>query len=219
MCIRDRSIATATVSENFVKPADQVSNESICELDLPFVFNGQSITEAVTGFRIENGPCDADFVLNLSVTPVGQDVVTPATVCELDLPFVFGGQSFTQSGSFVISTGACGGSEILNLTVTPAGQDVVTPATVCELDLPFVFGGQSFTQSGSFVISTGACGGSEILNLTVTPAGQDVVTPATVCELDLPFVFGGQSFTQSGSFVISTGALSLIHISEPTRPY
>ena len=156
-----------------VTPAGQdvVTPITVCELDLPFVFGGQSFTQSGSFVISTGGACGGSEILNLTVTPAGQDVVTPVTVCELDLPFVFGGQNFTQAGSFVVAVGACGGSEILQLTVTPAAPTVSTPVTVCSDDLPFVFGGQSFTQSGTFTITAGgACGGGEVLVLTVAQA-------------------------------------------------
>ena len=168
-----------------MKPADVVTNETICEGE-SFVWNGQTLTTSGT-FTQTNDVCEADEILNLTVTPTQVGTTTNETICEGE-SFFWEGQTFTTSGTFTSSTGGtCAGVNTLNLTVTPAQVGTTTNETICEGE-SFFWEGQTFTTSGTFTSSTGGtCAGVNTLNLTVTPKAADVITTQTICE--------GESYT------------------------
>ena len=115
--------------------------------------------------------------------------MTPVTVCELDLPFVFGGQSFTQAGTFNITSGACGGGEVLVLTVNQA--PVVTLASSTNASCSFgAIGSAQVSATGGLAPYTyqwndaNSQTGAQAVNL---PAGTFtvVVTDRNGCSQDL----------------------------------
>ena len=136
--------------------------------------------------------------------------------------YTIGNNIYSQTGIYADTTaGAVGCRTItqLDLTVHPNGQTLIE--TICGND-EYMFGGQALTSSGIYQISStnnAGCTITTFLDLTVKNSIQTNLTE-TICE-GTSFQVGNNSFNASGiySSILTAADLSLIHISEPTRPY
>ena len=153
------------------------------------------------------------------------------TVCAEELPFEWNGQTLNAAGQLVnriTDANGCEYDEILNLTVNAETPAEITDQTVCAEELPFEWNGQTLNAAGQLVnriTDANGCEYDEILNLTVNAETPAEITNQTVCAEELPFEWNGQTLNAAGQLVNritdANGCeyLSLIHISEPTRPY
>src|SRR5690606_1620422 len=143
------SVATLnlTVSQNLTSTTDQ----TICNAQLPYTWNGQNITQAGTftaTLTAESG-CDSIATLNLTVS---QNITstTDQTICAAQLPYSWNGQSITQAGTYTATLTAASGCDsiaTLNLVVI---QNVTstTDQTICTAQLPYTWNSQSISQNG-----------------------------------------------------------------------
>src|SRR5690606_32413180 len=126
-------------------------NTSICTAQLPYTWNGQSITQAGTYTATLTAASGCDSVATLNLT-VSQNITstTDQTICTAQLPITWNGQSITQAGTYtatLTAASACGPAATLNLTVN---QNVTstTNTSICTAQLPYTWNGQNITQAG-----------------------------------------------------------------------
>ncbi|WP_206082124.1 T9SS type A sorting domain-containing protein [Maribellus sediminis] len=178
---------------------------SVCESDLPYVFGTQSInssgvyTEVFTG----TNTCDSTVMLTLNVMDTSLILLT-ATVCESELPYVFGTQSLTTGGIYsdtLYNKNGCDSTVILTLTVNDTFR-VADTISICENDLPFTFGVQTLTSDGIYTelfTSSAGCDSTVVLVFSVNDTFNSTYSD-TICENDLPYIFGSQSLSASGTY-------------------
>ncbi len=136
---------------------------------------------------VTNGACTVSATLDFSVVAAITSNDSE-TVCEEDLPFVFGTQSLIATGTYMetfTSAAGCDSVVTLSLTVNPTKMSMEME-TICANDIPFMFGTQMLTSTGVYTetfTSAAGCDSIVTLSLTVDPtttAGANNNT--TVCE-------------------------------------
>lgn len=93
---------------------------SVCNTDLPFNWNGNSYTTAgsYTANFINSVGCDSIATLVLTLKNATSSTTT-ANVCSADLPYLWGGNSYTGSGTYTLNyTNAAGCDSTANLNLS-----------------------------------------------------------------------------------------------------
>src|SRR5690606_958779 len=205
------SVATLNLTVN--QNVTSTTNETICNAQLPYTWNGQSITQAGTYTATLTAVSGCDSVATLNLT-VNQNVTstTNTSICTAQLPYTWNGQNITQTGTFTATLTAASGCDsvaTLNLTVN---QNVTstTNTSICTAQLPYNLKGQKITQAGTFTATLTAASGCDsvaTLNLTVN---QNVTstTNTSICTAQLPYTWNGQNITQAGTYTANLTAAS-----------
>ncbi len=193
------STVVLTLIENPVY--NEMVSATFCAGDT-YTFGTQSLTVAGTYtevFTSING-CDSTVVLTLTENPVYNETAA-VTTCS-NVPYVFGSQSLTTSGTYTevfTSTGGCDSTVVLTLTVEPAFNTTET-ATICSGD-NYTFGTQTLTTSGTYTevfTAINGCDSTVTLTLTENPVYNETAT-VTICNGD-SYMFGTQTLTMSGTY-------------------
>lgn len=199
-------------------------NTIICSNQLPYSWNGQTITSGGTAVATYTTPsvvtgCDSTTTLNLTVNSV---VTANAniSVCSSAMPYTWNGQVITAGGTGVathtgVAAGGCDSITTLNLTVVQpvtATQNI----TICHTQLPYVWNSQTLTAGGNAAatytttsVVTG-CDSTTTLNLTINQGPLTIATPnpSSVCSgtataIALSSATSGSTFAWT---VVQTGA-------------
>ena len=188
---------------------------TICDSELPYTWQGVTFTEGGTQVVTLQTPQGADSLvaLHLTVYPTQYSKVY-MSVCESDLPFVWHGITFNDSGEETITVpGAtaegCDSILTLYLTVNPTLHgDYYT--TIYQSQLPFEWHGVTFNESGEQTITVpGATaeGCDSIVTLHVTvgaePVGDTVYITYNGNNVNVinPFASSGVTVTNSNADV------------------
>ena len=180
-------------------------NITICEAQLPFTWNGQTLTAAGTRtatLHNING-CDSIVTLHLFVNPIvtGSETIT---ICEGQLPFTWNGQTLTASGTRTATLQnivGCDSIATLHLIVNPnvtSTQNI----TICQGALPYSWNNQSLTAAGNYTATlqnVNGCDSTVTLHLIVNPnvtSTQNI----TICQGALPYSWNNQSLTAAGTY-------------------
>ena len=162
-------------------------NQTICESELPYIWNGVTFTEAGTQtvtLQSVNG-CDSIVTMTLTVNNSVTEMVE-VTACD---SYEWNGTSYTESGDYTQTFTAANGCDsvvtlhlIVNESVT-----VEYYLTINESDLPYTYGDTTFepgsVESGdyTFYLTTEAgCDSIIVLHLTVLTGIDDHSMSATV---------------------------------------
>ena len=192
---------------------------TICQGE-SFSFNNAQITTPDTYIdTLQNRfGRDSIVILDLAVLDTAQ-TTNSAMICQGD-SFAFGSASLTITGNYrdtLQNVNGCDSILVLDLVVLDSSQ-TVNSAMICQGE-SFAFGGASLTIAGNYrdtLQNVNGCDSILVLDLAVLDTAQ-TVNSAMICQGD-SFAFGGASLTIAGNYR-DTLQLSLIHISEPTRPY
>jgi hypothetical protein len=203
------------------------TQRTICQNDLPIIWNGvtfnQSGNSTVT-LQTING-CDSVVQMTLNVRFTLSDTVRHE-ICSHDLPFVWGNQSYTQSGFYTrFGQTASGCDSISNLILTVNADTVVTRSQrICQSQLPFTWNGQVFNSADTISIlynSVLGCDSTVIMQLQVDPVFAQQIQ-RTVCQNELPLSWNGITFNQAGQnsvvFQTSNGCDSLVQMTLNVLP-
>ena len=197
----------STTTLNFtVKPTTIASIAiSKCSNQVPFVWNGQSLTASGTFTNTQTGSngCDSTTTLTFTVKPVATASVT-VSVCSNTTPYIWNGQSLTTSGTYAntqVAANGCDSITTLNFVVKPISVVSVT-ISKCINTLPFVWNGQSLSIGGTYTniqIGSNGCDSTTTLIFIVKPIKATTIT-ISKCINTLPFIWNGQSLNSSGTF-------------------
>lgn len=131
--------STTTLTLTVHSNPQQDLQETICEQDLPFQWNGQSVTATGTHILTDVRPsevsgCDSTTTLTLTVNPNPRIYITD-TICESPAGFVWNNQSIQAPGRYTLKdtrpsvlTG-CDSITTLDLTIHPSPEIAMTPET------------------------------------------------------------------------------------------
>ena len=200
------SIATLVLVVNEV--TESTTDVTICNNELPYEWNGNSYTEAgtyqVTLTNADN--CDSIATLVLVVNEVTEST-TDAATCDNQLPYVWNGNEYTESGSYQVTlTNAAGCDSIATLVlVVNEVTESTTDVTICDSELPYAWNGNSYSEAGSYQVTlTNAdnCDSIATLVLVVNETTYST-TDVTVCETELPYEWNGNSYNEAGSFQVT----------------
>ena len=168
---------------------------TICSDELPYLWHGMTLNEA--GFREDYNQtanlCDSIYRLTLIVNP-SYHVTNTATVCDYDLPYLWHGQSLTESGSYydtMTTVNGCDSTFALTLTVNPSSH-VTTSDTVCNTVLPYSWRGYLIPAAGTYFDTvSNAFGCNDVYELQLTVNQSNTITIYdTICQ--------GGYYTQNG---------------------
>ena len=201
--------ATGTVNVTVKQPTAATINLTKCTSELPFTWNGQSLTAAgvYTDTRAGSNGCDSVTTLNLTVNQSATSTTNTA-ICSSALPYSWNGQTLTAAGTYTSNQTAANGCDsiaTLNLTVNQSATATVNE-TICASALPYSWNGQTLTASGVYTNTTTAANGCDsitTLSLTVNQATSST-TNETICSSALPYSWNGQSLTASGVYTNTT---------------
>ncbi len=180
---------------------------TVCSNYLPFIWNGVAFDSAGTYTKslTSSTGCDSLDVLHLTVLDTTFSV-TDTTVCSSQLPFIWNGNLYTNSGEYrdtILSNSRCDSIAIVRLTIKPSTRDT-TEISICPLQLPYSWNGAVFNSAGTHRIDltgTNGCDSTKILILRVSNVIQ-TTEDRTVCFDDLPFVWNGQPYDSTGTYTI-----------------
>jgi gliding motility-associated-like protein len=187
-------------------------NVRICQPQLPYTWNGQTITAGGNGVATftttSSKGCDSTVTLNLEIT-AAKNVTANISICQNQLPYTWNGKTVTAGGNGVAtykttSSGGCDSTVTLNLTLI-ALKHATANISICANQLPYTWNGQNITAGGNGVAtytttSSEGCDSTVTLNLTVNP----IVTATdnvTICQSQLPYTWNGQSINSGGNSV------------------
>src|SRR4029453_19095208 len=115
--------SAATLNLGVNATLTSTTNTTICDNQLPYTWNGQTINAAgtYTANLISAAGCDSIATLNLAVNATLTST-TNTTICNNQLPYTWNGQTITAAGTYtanLISAAGCDSIATLNLAVNP----------------------------------------------------------------------------------------------------
>ncbi|MGV3528253.1 MAG: T9SS type B sorting domain-containing protein, partial [Flavisolibacter sp.] len=188
--------------------ASSEETRDVCEDDVPFTWNGQSITGAGTytaSFTTPTG-CDSVATLHVNVHAATFTTVTQ-TVCSSALPYDWNGNQYNAAGTYSVTLASQFGCDsVVTLQLTVA--DVVTSTqaiSVCTQQIPYNWNGVDYNAAGTYsqtLATANGCDSIAYLVLTVEDALRDT-TEVTVCESSLPYNWKGADRTAAGTYSVT----------------
>lgn len=169
---------------NFTLVVNPLYNEEISDTICPaelasYEFRGHTYTEGGTYNYNEtsvNG-CDSTVVFNLTVIPVYNREEKDTTICINETPYVYYGQAFSTTGTYVVDLNACGDTTAtLHLTVNET--DACTFVVDIEAGEHGTIEGATAVNHGSdyeYTITPETC--YYIESLTLDGADQTITNP------------------------------------------
>ena len=201
-----------TLNLTVAQTVTNTDNITICSSELPYTWNGQTITAGGNGVAThttQNGSgCDVVTTLNLTVIPVVTNT-EDITICNNELPYTWHGQVITTGGNGVATrttqdANGCDVITTLNLTINPAGASTEN-ISICTSALPYTWYGQTITAGGNGIAThsgqdANGCDVIITLNLTVNPETTQTEN-IQICQNALPYTWNGQTITAGGNGV------------------
>jgi hypothetical protein len=148
---------------------------SLCSTQLPYLWNGQTLTTSGTYYDtlINVNGCDSLLQLNLTINSQTTNTLNQA-VCN---SYYFNGQTLTSSGVYydtLMNANGCDSLITLNLTINNSSSNVINQ-TACN---NFFFNGQTLTSSGVYydtLMNANGCDSLITLNLTINNFSSNVL--------------------------------------------
>lgn len=178
---------------------------SICASETPYMFYGQRcrFTGDYTHVLQNEAGCDsATVLLRLTVRP-NPEIAVYDTITRNDLPYVYRGQTYNQSGEYRIVVPAvtdleCDSTYVLYLKVLPI-YTISMDTTVCA-NIPVAFLGDTITAAGSyrFTYHLSDYDSVIILNVNHYPTYSAETVYAEVGEYKLPYQFMDSLYYTAG---------------------
>src|SRR5205085_1538728 len=125
--------------------------------------------------------------------------------CANQLPYIWNGNSYTTSGTYVDtlhSSTTCDTVAALVLNINPLIMTTAN-ANVCSNQLPYIWNGNVYTSSGTYVDtlhSSSACDTVATLVLNINPLIMTSAN-ANVCVNQLPYIWNGNAYNASGTYI------------------
>ncbi len=200
------SIATLNLTIN--QPSISTNNISICNNQLPYTWNGQTISSGgtYTATLVNANGCDSTATLNLVINQTSSSL-TNINTCASSLPLSWNGQTISTGGTYtanLINSAGCDSTASLNLSVLPNGSSQ-TNVSICSSQAPYTWNGQSYNNSGTYNVTltgTNGCDSIANLNLTVNPV-RTSTTQVAICNGQLPYTWNGQSYNSPGNYTVT----------------
>ncbi len=158
-------------------------------------------TYTVTGTDAHG--CTGTSTLTINVYP-NYSIDTSISVCDINLPFIWNNQSYTESGNydFVFQTvNGCDSVWHLHLNIAP-NVEYNDDISVCDNNLPYLWRGMSLTEAGTYsdtISATVGCDSIFTINLTISPTYEVYVSDSAI--KDHEYTIGCYTFTPADSGV------------------
>ena len=190
-----------------------VTSRYVCSSDLPYSWNGTSITAAGTyTVKLINAVgCDSVALLILKVKQTNSST-TVKSVCTSQMPYLWNGITCTAAGPYhvtLVNVNGCDSLATLVLNVNTSSASV-RDTTVCSNQLPLTWNGKTISAAGSYqqtLVNSVGCDSVATLEVTV----HAVTTSSTIkniCTGQLPFMWSGKTFTGAGTYTVKLVNLS-----------
>ena len=163
------SVVTLTLVVN--EPTAGDTTAAICVAGLPYIWYGQTLTQAGTTTHTLTNAAGCDSVVTLTlVVNEPMTIDTTVTICE-GRKYLLGTTELTESGSYTYTTASlvtgCDSTTNLTLVVTPAEVDYISE-TICEGDT-YDLHGTLLSTAGTYRDTTYAADGCmSITELTLS---------------------------------------------------
>ena len=188
-----------------VQPTSDTTEVTICDLQRPYMFYGSAYYASgyYTKMLKNRYGCDSvNLTLHLMITP-NMHITKTVMVTRNEIPFVYRGESYTQSGVYEQIAPAstemeCDTIYTLNLTVNQV-YNTTLDTTVCA-NTTLVFLGDSITAAGAYEFTYHLNGYDSVVTLNVhhNPTYKAETVYAEVGEYDLPYLFLDSAYTTAG---------------------
>ncbi|MBP5663921.1 MAG: fibrobacter succinogenes major paralogous domain-containing protein, partial [Bacteroidales bacterium] len=200
-----------TVLNLTVNPVYNVTDkDTVCESELPFVWNGVTFTAAGTQTTTLNTihGCDSVVTMTLTVNPI-YAVSVDSTICQGDLPLTWNDSVFTAAGTKTTTlhtVHGCDSVVTMTLNVNPE-YDITLTQTINVMLLPFTWNDSVFTSPGVKTMNLKTVAGCDSIvhmDLSVVTVSPFVYysLDSTICNDDLPLVWMDSTFTAAGTKTI-----------------
>lgn len=144
---------------------------TICDTQLPYAWNGQSLTAAGEYTFTTTAANGCDSVVTLTLTVNNAVAATEEiSICDTDLPYAWNGQSLTAAGEYTFNTTAANGCDsVVTLTLTVNASFAQTDSlSILDTELPYQWNGQEITVAGEYTFNgTTAEGCDSIITLVL----------------------------------------------------
>ncbi|MCR4825788.1 MAG: T9SS type A sorting domain-containing protein [Bacteroidales bacterium] len=176
----------------------------VCENELPYTYMGYSLPTQ-NNYRVpyvSEGGCNAIKYVRLRTCPIYEIYDTvDVTVCEIDMPYEYGGETFNESGTYQIPVpNQCGCDSAfvtLNLQVTQPQTETVT-LTLCEGDFPYSYDSlHVFSEPGAYYINEDADSTCTHFTYLVLNAYHPLYDTINICTPDSFYTYRDTTFTSS----------------------
>ena len=176
-----------------------ILNMSVCQSDLPIVWNDSVFTNADTKTTIFQASTGADSVviMTLIVTPVSYTEISHS-VCGNELPFIWENMECPAPGDYtktLTNTMECDSIITLHLTVNyPTYED--TTVVACE---SFIWHGETYSTSGNYsYYTTNSMGCDSVIMMYLIVGHSDSTTfSVTACDF---YTWNDSVYTLSGDY-------------------
>lgn len=211
--VRDKSI-TDSITHHlhvFVCSIDTISMGD-CANNFPLTYDSlyfQGEVHQEISYENDSNGCPIYHKFDISAYPLYNDTIK-TTVCVTDTPYVFGGNSYSESGTFVFQDTTQYGCDsittmILDVLPVVVSQDTLID-TICSHNLPYRIADFEFTESGEYDMilpSESVCDTFRLhLNLTVNQNQYDTLD-FNICKNDFPYAIDSvHSFDSAGTYYI-----------------
>src|SRR5438270_559470 len=198
------SIATLVLKVNAV--LRDTTNQTICQNQLPYTWNGLTLSAAGTysDTLTSAAGCDSIATLILKVNAVLRDTTTQ-TICQNQLPYSWNGLTLNAAGTYsdsLTSAAGCDSIATLILKVNAVLRDTTTQ-TICQNQLPYTWNGLTLNAAGTYsdtLTSAAGCDSIATLILKVNAVLRDTTTQ-TICQNQLPYTWNGLTLTAAGTYL------------------
>ena len=194
-----------TVNLRVLENVSASADTTICETELPLVWNGVTFTEASEQHVILTASNGADSVLLMIVT------VTPTTYGTLDttvientLPLLLHDSLYSAEGTYtqyLTNAQNCDSVLVVNVFVH-YNETTEADSTICESQLPIEWNGVLFTSAGTqaavLIAFTGA-DSTVVMHLTVIPTTYGTLDTAVI-ENALPLLINDSTCATEGTY-------------------
>jgi hypothetical protein len=189
-------------------------NQTICESELPYTWNGITFTEAgiqTVTLQTANG-CDSVVTMILTILP-SYAVTETQTICESELPYTWNGITFTETATQTVTLQTVNGCDSVVTMVLIVNNSVTEMVEVTACD-SYEWNGTSYTESGDYIqtfMAANGCDSVVTLHLIVNES-VTVEYYLTINESDLPYTYGDTTFepgsveTGDYTFYLTTAA-------------
>ncbi len=197
--------STVTLTVNVVDNILASVDTTVCENQVPFIWNGIDITAAGDYPFTLPSAAGCDSTVTLTVNVVDNILASvDTTVCENQVPFIWNGIDITAAGDYPFTLpSAAGCDSTVTLTVNVVDNILASvDTTVCENQIPFIWNGIDITAAGDYPFTLpSAAGCDSTVTLTVNVVNNILASvDTTVCENQIPFIWNGIDITAAGDY-------------------
>ena len=187
---------------------NQTQTATVCEDELPYLWNGLTFTEAGTQsvtLQTVDG-CDSVIAMTLHVAN-RYDLTQERTVCADSLPYIWNGVTFDSAGTQSITLQTVEGCDsVITMTLHVANRyNQTQTATVCEDSLPYIWNGITFNNAGTQTVTlqtVDGCDSTVTMTLYVSNVYQQA-EQRTICQNELPYQWNGVTFHNASTQTIT----------------